>query len=147
MTKKVVLGMKVVDKAVIKDLQNKLLVEDILLRALTSLNSLEQKAADSFQHCRVVASQTPSIQPGEEVKVGDEWTRYKEINVTQDDQSLSIDHFWKKCSPRKITGDKFEVLPKNGQMCFSAVPFKCRCLKAFKCQQKNADKAECVNEG
>ena len=71
MAKRAVLGMKAFYKAVIKDLQ-KLLVEDVLLRALTCLNPLEQKAADSLQHCRVVASHMPSIQPGEEMRVGDE---------------------------------------------------------------------------
>ena len=50
MAKKALLGMKAFYKAVIKDLQKKLLVEDVLLRALTCLNPLEQKAADSLQH-------------------------------------------------------------------------------------------------
>ena len=59
MAKKAVLGMKAFYKAVIKDVQKKLLVEDVLLRALTSLNPLEEKAADSLQHCRVVASHMP----------------------------------------------------------------------------------------
>ena len=70
MAKKAVLVMKAFNKAVIKDLQ-KLLVEDVLMRALTCLNPLEQKAADSLQYCGVVASHMPSIQPGEEMKVGE----------------------------------------------------------------------------
>ena len=54
----------------------------------------------------------PSIQPGEEMKV-DEWIRYQEINVTEDDQSLCVDHSWKKVFTKKDNcGDQFEVLPK-----------------------------------
>ena len=48
MAKKAVLGMKAFDKAVIKDLETKLLLEDVLLRALTCLSPLEQKAGDSL---------------------------------------------------------------------------------------------------
>ena len=70
MAMKAVLGMKVFYKVVIKDLQ-KLLVEDVLLRTVTCLNPLEQTAADSLKHCRVVASHMPIIQAGEEMKVGD----------------------------------------------------------------------------
>ena len=113
MAKKAVLGIKVFYKAVIKDLQKKLPVEDILLRAPTFLNLLEHKAADLPQHCSVVASYMPSVQPGEEMKVGDEWTRYQEMNVTEDDQSLHVDHFWNKVfTKRDNCGDQFEVLPK-----------------------------------
>ena len=113
MAKKIVLDMNVVYKAVIKDLQKELLVEDVLLRAMTSLNPLEQKAADSLQHCRVVASHIPSIHPGEEMKVGDEWIRYQEMNVTEDDQSLCMDHLWDKFFTKKDNcEDQFEVLPK-----------------------------------
>ena len=50
MAKKAVLGMKAFYKAVIKDLQKKLQIEGVPLRALTCLNPLDQKAADSFQH-------------------------------------------------------------------------------------------------
>ena len=100
---KAVMGMKAFYKVVIKDLQKKFLVEDVLLRDLTCLDPLEQKAADSIQHCSVVASHMPSIQPEEERKVGDEWITYQEMNVTENDQSLCVDHFWKKYSPRKIT--------------------------------------------
>ena len=96
MAKKAVLGMKAFYKAVIKDLQKKLQVEDVFLRALTCLNPLKQKATNSLQHCRVVASHIPSIQLGEEMKVGDEWIRYQEMNVTEDDQSLHLDHLGKQ---------------------------------------------------
>ena len=84
MVKKAILGMKAFYKAVIKNLCKKLLVKDVLLRALTCLNPLKLKAADSLQHCRVVTSHIPNIQPGEEMKV-DEWIRYQEMNVTEDD--------------------------------------------------------------
>ena len=91
MANKAVLGMKAFYKAVTKDLQKKLLEEDVLLRALTCLNPLEQKAAYSLKHFKVVASHMPSIQPGEEMKEGNEWIRYQEMNMTEDDQSL---HVW-----------------------------------------------------
>ena len=100
-------------KVVIRYLLKKLLVEDVLLKAVTCLNLLEQKAPDSPHHCRVVASLLPSIQPGEEMKVGDEWIKYQEMNVTKDDQSLHVDHFWKKVFTKKDNcGDQFEGLPK-----------------------------------
>ena len=112
MARKAVLGMKVFNKTVFKDLQKKLLVEDVLLRALTGINPLEQKAAGSFQHCRVVASHMPSFQPGEEMKIGYEWIRYQKMNVTEDNQSLHVDHFWNKVFTKKVNcGDQFKVLP------------------------------------
>ena len=92
--------MKVFYKAIIKDLQ-KLLVEDVLLRTLRCLNPLEEKAAGSLQHCRTVASHMPSIEPGEEMKVGNEWIRYQEMNVTEDNQSLHVDQFWNKVFTKK----------------------------------------------
>ena len=47
------------------------------------------------------------------MKVGDEWIRSQEMNVTEDDQSLCVDHFWKKVFTKKDNhGDQFEVLPK-----------------------------------
>ena len=105
--------MKSFYKAVIKDLQKKLLVEDVLLMTLACLNPLEQKAADSLQYCRVVASHMPNIQSGEEMKVGDELIRYQEMNVTDDNQSLCVDHFWKEVFTKKDNcEDQFDVLPK-----------------------------------
>ena len=59
--------MKAFYKAVIKDLQKKLLGEGTLLRALTCVNLLEQKAADSLQHCSLDASHMQDIQPGDEI--------------------------------------------------------------------------------
>ena len=113
MAKKAILGMKVFYKTVIKDLQKKLLVEIVLPRALTCLNPLEEKTANSLQQCRVVASHMPSIQHGEEMKLGDEWIRYQEMNVTESDQSLHVDHFWKKVFTKKDNhGDQFEVFQK-----------------------------------
>ena len=113
------MGMRAFYKAVITDLQKKLLV-DVLLRALTCLNPLEQKAAESLQHCRVAASHMPSIQPGEEVKVGDKWIRYQEMNVTEDEQSSCGSLLEKKCSPRKIT---VEISLKFCQKCFKTPRF------------------------
>ena len=42
------------------------------------------------------------------MRVGEEWIRYQEMNVREDDQSLLVDHFWK----RKIT---VEISLKCGQ--------------------------------
>ena len=47
------------------------------------------------------------------MKVGDEWIRYQEMNVTEEDQILCVNHFWKKVFTKKDNcGDQFEVLPK-----------------------------------
>ena len=74
---------------------------------------MEQKAADSLQHCDVVDSHMPNIQPGEEMKLGDEWIRYQDMTVTEDDQGLHVDYFWNKVFTKKDTcGGQFEVLLK-----------------------------------
>ena len=70
-------------KEVIKDLQKKLPLDHILLKALTCLNPKQQRAHDSLQHCKVLASQMPSLQPQEEVVAGDEWIHYQELNVEE----------------------------------------------------------------
>ena len=47
------------------------------------------------------------------MKVGDEWIKYREMNATEDEQSLCMDHFWKKVFTKKDNcGDHFEVWPK-----------------------------------
>ena len=47
------------------------------------------------------------------MKVGGEWIRYQEMNVTDDDQSLCVDHFLKEVFTKKDNcEDQFEVLPK-----------------------------------
>ena len=90
----------------------------------------------------------PSMQPGEEMKVRDEWIIYQKMNVTEDDQSLCVGYFWKKkCSPRKIT---VEISLKCCQKLFKCALALCHSNadveRSFKCHQKNAYKAECVNE-
>ena len=69
------------------------------------------------------------------------------MNVTEDDQSLCVDHFWKKVFTKEDNnGDHFEVLPKMVKfaliLCHSNAD-----VERSKCQQKNADKPECVNKG
>ena len=64
--------MKSFYRAVIKDLQEMMPIEETLLKALTCLNPKEQKEYISLQHCRVVAREMPSILPEEEVIAGDE---------------------------------------------------------------------------
>ena len=76
--KKALLGIISFYKEVIKDLQNKLPMEDILLKALTCLNPKHQKAHDSLQHSKVVASPISTLEPQEEVITGDEWIKYQE---------------------------------------------------------------------
>ena len=60
--------MKLFYKEIIKDLQ-KLPIEDIFLKSLDMSKSQTAKAHDSLWHCKVVASQMPSIQH-QEVKQG-----------------------------------------------------------------------------
>ena len=105
--------MKSFCKAVIKDLQKMMPIEDTLLKALTCLNPKEQKGYNSLQHCRVVAREIPSVQPEEEIIAGSEWIRYQEFEVTDDDLKLRIDKYLhKKFSRRGDSGDNFVVLPK-----------------------------------
>ena len=101
-------------KEVIKDLQSKLPMEDTLLKALTCLNPKHQKAHDSLQHCKVVASQMPSLQPKEVVIAGDDWIRYQEeLELKEDDLKLRVDHFWYKVfSKVDPVGELFAILPK-----------------------------------
>ena len=100
-------------KEIIKDLQKKLPLDNTLLKALTCLNPRKQRAHDSLQHCKVLASQMPSLQPQEEVVVGDEWIHYQELNVEERDLKLRVDQFWHKVFIMSdATGEKFSVLPK-----------------------------------
>ena len=88
-------------------------IEDTLLKALTFLNPKEQKGYNSLQHCSVVAREMSRVQPEEEIIAGDEWIRYKEIEVTDGDLKLRIDKYWHKIfSRRDDSGDNFVVLPK-----------------------------------
>ena len=105
--------MKSFYRAVTKDLKKMMPIEDTLLKALTCLNLKEQKGYNSLQHCRVVAREMPSVQPEEEIITGDEWIRYQEFEVTNDDLKLRIDKYWHKIfSRRDDSGDNFVVLPK-----------------------------------
>ena len=71
--KKSVLGMVSFYKEVIKDLQKKLPLEDVLLKSLTCLNPRNQRLPNSLQHCKVVTSHMPSLQQQDEIIAGDEW--------------------------------------------------------------------------
>ena len=83
--KNCVLGMVSLHKEVIKELQKKLRFESVLLKTLTCLNPRNQRAHDSLQHCKVVASQMPCLEPQEEVIAGDEWIYYQELNMGEED--------------------------------------------------------------
>ena len=80
---------------------------------LTCLNPREQNSSKSKEYCKTVASAMPCITGDEKVKVGDEWIRYQEIEINDDDIQGRIDHFWHRIFniPDKC-GDFFEVLPK-----------------------------------
>ena len=105
--------MKSFYRAVIKDLQKMMPIEETLLKALTCLNPKEQKEYNSLQHCRVVAREMPSILPEEEVIAGDEWARYQELKLTDEDLKLRIDKYWHNIFNRRDeSGDSFVVLPK-----------------------------------
>ena len=68
-------------------------IEDTLSKALTCLNPKVQIAYNSLQHCRVIASELPSVQLEEEVAAGYEWVRYQEFEVTEDDVKFKINKF------------------------------------------------------
>ena len=72
-------------KEVIKELQKKLPLKSVLLKALTCLNPRNQRAHDLLQYCKVVASQIPCLEPQEVVTVGDEWIHYQELNMGEED--------------------------------------------------------------
>ena len=88
------LGMKSFYKAVIKYLQDHLPLDNELLEALTCLNPREQKSSKSFKFCRTVAQNMPCITKEEEIKVGDEWIRYQEIEIDDDNLKERVDNFW-----------------------------------------------------
>ena len=112
--KKSVLGMVPFYKEVIKDLQKKLPLEDVLLKSLTCLNHRNQRSPNSLQHCKVVASHMPSLQQQDEIIAGDEWIHYQEIDIGEEDLKLKrVDHFWHKVFTKGDgSGDCFVVLPK-----------------------------------
>ena len=113
LNKRALLGMVSFYKAVIKYLQDNLPLDNGLRKALTCLNPREQNSSKSKEYCKTVASAMPCITGDEKVKVGDEWIRYQEIEINDDDIQGRIDHFWHRIFniPDKC-GDFFEVLPK-----------------------------------
>ena len=89
-------------KEVIKDLQKKLLLEDVLLKSLTCLNPMNQRSPDSLQHCKVVASHMPILQQQDKIIAGDEWIHYQEIDIAEEYLKLRADHFGTKFSLREM---------------------------------------------
>ena len=75
-------------RKVIKDLQKKLPLDDVILKSLTCLNPRNQRSPDSLQHCKVVASHIPSLQQQDEIIAGDEWIHYQEIDIGEEDLKL-----------------------------------------------------------
>ena len=108
-----ILGMKCFYKAIIKYLKKMLPLDDLLLEALTCLNPQEQNSVNGLHHCRKVAEEMSSIKKEEEILVGDEWVRYQQINLDEDDMEVRVDHFWNKMFRRTDgSGDRFELIPK-----------------------------------
>ena len=101
-------------------------IEDVLLQALLCLNPRKQKSPDGLQYCKVIARAMPNIADEDEVKVRDEWIRYQEMELKDEQLELCVDHFshriFNKCFE---CGDNFKALPKNGEMCTGTEPFKC----------------------
>ena len=55
----------------------------------------------------------PSIADENEVKVGDEWIRYHEMELKDEELELCVDHFWhRNFSKCDECGDNFKALPK-----------------------------------
>ena len=52
-----------------------------------------QKAPKSLQYCKVLAHEMPSVAPEDEVKAGDEWVKYMDMDISQIDQKGRGDHF------------------------------------------------------
>ena len=113
-------------KEVINELQKKLPLESVLLKALTCLNLRNKRTHDSLQHCKVVASQMPCLEPQEEVTGGDEWIHYQELNMGEEDLQPRVDHFWHKVFTKAdASGDQFSMLPK---MIKCALPYAIQIL-------------------
>ena len=108
-----ILGMKCFYKAIIKYLKKMLPLDDVLVEALTCLNPWEQNSVNGLHNCRKVAEEMPSIRKEEEILFGDEWVRYQQINLDEDDMEVRVDHFWNKMFRRTDgSGDRFELIPK-----------------------------------
>ena len=124
--RRAVLGMRSFYKAVIKHLQKMLPIEDVLLQALSYLNPREQKSPDGLQYCKVIARAMPKIAYEDEAKVEDEWIRYQEMELKDEELELCVDHFWHRIfSKRDEYGNNFKASPKMVEMCTGTEPLKC----------------------
>ena len=105
-------------KVVIKDLQINLPLNDELLLALTCLGSKMQKAPKSLQYCKVLVQEMPSVAPEDEVKAGDGWVKYMDMDISQTDLKGRVDHFWKSIFKKaEIVDNPSVVLPKKMVKC------------------------------
>ena len=77
-------------KAVIGYFQKILPMDDVLLEALTCLNPRDQKSVHRLQNCKKVVKEMPSIMAEEQIAVGDEWLRYQEIELMNEDMVLEL---------------------------------------------------------
>ena len=100
-------------KAVIKHLQKVWPIEDVLLQSQSCLNPREQKLPDGLQYCKVIPREMPRIEDEDKVKVGDEWIRYQEMELRDEELELCVDHFWHRIiSKIDECRDNFKALPK-----------------------------------
>ena len=104
----------------IKDLHTKLPLNDELLLALSCLDAKMQIAPKSLQLYKVLAHEMPSVAPEDEVKAGDEWVKYMDMDISQIDQKGRVDQFWKSIFEKAETVDNpFFVLPKMVKCAFT----------------------------
>ena len=88
-------------------------MDDILLEALTCLNPRDQKSVHGLQNCKKVVKEMLSIAAEEQITVADEWFRYQEMELMNEDMEVRVDHFWNKILRRTdASGKKFIILPK-----------------------------------
>ena len=67
-------------------------------KLLTCLNPRDQKSVHGLQNCKKVVNKMPSIMAEDQITVGDEWLRYQEMELMNEDMEVRVDHFWNKYS-------------------------------------------------
>jgi hypothetical protein len=111
--KRFILGMRSFYRAAIKELQKKMPLDSELLSALTFLDPQNQKSSKSLLHCKVVAQAMPSMKGQDDTKIGDEWVRFQQVDISEEDLKKRVDHFWRSIFEKgDACGDAFQVLPK-----------------------------------
>ena len=82
----------------------------------------------------------PCIANEDEVKVGDEWIRYQEMELKDEELELCVDHFWHRIfSKRDECGDNFKALPKMVNYALVLSHSNADVERSSKYKQKDAD--------